>query len=271
MNTEVIKERKSVRTFKDQRLDDQAFRQVKALMQEDHSLFGVKVNFQLLDAQKDHVGAPVVVGTETYVGAKVKKQKNAELSFGYAFEHFILGVTALGLGSVWLAGTIDRKAFEKAMNVQDDEMMAAVTPLGYPAEKRSMREKMMRKGLKSDTRLPFEKLFFKQDFAHPLSLAEAGDYKHALEMVQLAPSATNKQPWRAIVDGNRVHFYGVKNKGYARENTGDIQKVDLGIALCHFTLAMEEEHKQGHLIQEDPGIALPDGQTEYIATYVQEG
>lgn len=269
MNTQIIKERMSVRTFKKQSLDEQTLTQVKKIMQEDHSLFGVPVTFQLLDPEKDHVSAPVVVDAPTYVGVKVKKQKNAELSLGYAFEYFILNVTALGLGSVWLAATIDRKAFEKAMHVQEDEMMPVVTPLGYAAEKRSVREKMMRKGLKADTRLPFEKLFFKQDFAHPLSLDEAGDYQQALEMVQLAPSATNKQPWRVVVDGDRVHFYEVKNKGYAKEDTGDIQKVDLGIALCHFEVAMHEAGKQGQFIQEDPGIILPDDHTEYIATYVK--
>ena len=59
-----------------------------------------------------------------------------------------------------LAATISRKAFEKAMEVGDTEVMPAASPVGYPAEKKSIRETMMRKGLQADERMPFGKLFF---------------------------------------------------------------------------------------------------------------
>lgn len=88
-------------------------------------------------------------------------------------------------------------------------------------------------------------------------------------MVRLAPSATNKQPWRVVTEKNRVHFYEKRTSGYARETTGDIQKVDLEIALCHFEIAAEERGEKGYFIQEDPGIRTPED-TEYIATYVLE-
>ena len=67
----------------------------------------------------------------------------------------------------------------------------------------------------------------------------------------------------------RVHFYEAKTKGYDRESTGDIQKVDLGIALCHFDIAAKEAGPSGRFIQSDPGIAAPEN-TEYIATYELE-
>ena len=145
----------------------------------------------------------------------------------------------------------------------------AVTPLGYAAEKRSIRETMMRKGMKSDSRVPFGELFFRDNFQNPLSEKDAGIWQLPLEMVRLAPSATNKQPWRIVVEKGRVHFYEKKTPGYAKEATGDIQKVDLGIALCHFEIAAEEREIKGHFIQEDPGIQTPDS-TEYVATYVLE-
>ena len=64
-------------------------------------------------------------------------------------------------------------------------------------------------------------------------------------------------------------IYERKTKGYAKEATGDIQKVDLGIALCHFEIGAEERGLKGHFIQEDPGIRTPED-TEYIATYTVE-
>ena len=269
MNTETIKNRKSVRTYEEQQIPEQTMRQIREFLNQDDNPFGVPITFSILDADKDGVSSPVILGAHTYVAGKYKKQKNAEIAFGYSFEKFILYATSLGLGTVWLAATIDRKAFEKAVNLGEDEVMPAVIPLGYAAQKRSLRENLMRKGMKSDQRLPFETLFFEGDFQHPMQEENAGEWARLLAMVRLAPSATNKQPWRAVVKGNRVHFYEVKTKGYDKESTGDIQKVDLGIALCHFEIAAKEAGFNGRFMQSDPGITIAEG-TEYIATYAGE-
>lgn len=53
--------------------------------------------------------------------------------------------------------------------------------------------------------------------------------KTPLEMMRKAPSATNKQPWRAVVEDGCVHFFEQKTCGYAKDGV-DIQKADLGIA-----------------------------------------
>jgi len=269
MNTEIIRNRKSVRTYKEQAIPEKTLNQVRDYLEQDTGLFHVPVAFSVLNARETGVSSPVILGADTYVAGKYKKQRNAELSFGYAFEKFILYATSLGLGTVWLAATIDRKAFEKAIQLKEDEVMPAVTPLGYAAEKRSIRESMMRKGMKSDSRSPFEELFFHDNFQNPLNESNAGIWKLPLEMVRLAPSATNKQPWRVVAEKEQVHFYERKTKGYAKEATGDIQKVDLGIALCHFEIGAEERGLKGHFIQEDPGIQTPED-TEYIATYTVE-
>lgn len=270
MNTEIIRNRKSVRTYKEQAIPEKTLNQVRDYLKHDTGLFDVPITFSILNARDNGVSSPVIIGADTYIAGKYKKQKNAELSFGYAFEKFILYAASLGLETVWLAATIDRKAFEKAIQLKEDEVMPAVTPLGYAAEKRSIRESMMRKGMKSDSRVPFGKLFFRDNFQNPLNESDAGIWQLPLEMVRLAPSATNKQPWRAVVEKNRVHFYEKKTLGYDKEATGDIQKVDLGIALCHFEIAAEESGLKGKFIQSDPGIMAAED-TEYIATYILEG
>lgn len=67
-----------------------------------------------------------------------------------------------------------------------------------------------------------KKPFFEDDFDHPLDRSDAGAWEKPLEMVRWAPSATNKQPWRVIVEGGRAHFFEKKTKGYERDSTGDI-------------------------------------------------
>ena len=142
--------------------------------------------------------------------------------------------------------------------------LLAASPVGYPAAKRSIRESLMCKGLKADERIAFEKLFFAGSFETELTKDSAGDFGEALEMVRLAPLEVNKQPWRAVVDENRVHFYEMKTMKDSA--LGDIQKVDIGIALAHLDLTMEENGKQGHFIFADPGIKIPENVC-YIVTY----
>ena len=154
------------------------------------------------------------------------------------------------------------------MNVQADEVLPAASPVGYPAEKRSIRETLMRKGLKSDERIAFGELFFDRSFDTPLSSEAAGEFAEALEMARLSPSATNRQPWRAVREGSKVHFY--EQKSLKDSSLGDIQKVDVGIALCHFDLVMEENGSSGRFLFEKPQIAAPEN-VHYIVSYERRG
>ena len=161
-----------------------------------------------------------------------------------------------------LVASLSRAAFEKAMAVKGGAVMPVASPVGYPAEKKSIRESLMRKGLKADDRKPFDQLFFEGDFNH--LLPQANPYAKALEMVRWAPSAGNGQPWRAVVDGDSVHFYEAKTR--KDSPLGDIQKVDVGIALAHFDMALEEEGAKGSHSFSDPVIAAPENM-HYIVTF----
>ena len=91
------------------------------------------------------------------------------------------------------------------------------------------------------------------------------------EIVYTSPEGSSltivKQPWRLVAAEGRVHFYEKKDKGYTGEDTGDLQKIDVGIALCHFLLGLEAQGKTPSVTAADPGIPTP-ADTEYIATVV---
>lgn len=154
MDVNTIKVRKSVRTFSDRPIPSEVMARLEDFARHDTNPFGVPITFKFLDRKRDGVSSPVIVGANTYVAAKYRRQEDAELGFGYSFEKFVLLATSLGLGTVWLAATIDRKAFERALGVGADEVMPAVSPIGYAAEKRSVRESLMRRNMKSDDRAP---------------------------------------------------------------------------------------------------------------------
>lgn len=262
---EMIKKRRSVRTFDGRPLTEKHLELLEEYLTSRKNPFDVPVEFSLLNSKEHGLSSSVIVGAGTYLAAKVKRVDRYEIAFGYSFEEACLYALSLGIGTVMLAASLNRSAFEKAIKVGADEVMAVASPLGYPAEKKSLRETLMRRGLNADERLPFEALFFEEDFSHPLSGSDP--FSEALSMARLAPSAANKQPWRAVVIGNTVHFYEYKTM--KDSFLGDIQKVDMGIALAHFHLTMQENGYAGQLIDSCPGIAIPEN-TYYVISYQRE-
>ncbi|MFN2157505.1 MAG: nitroreductase family protein, partial [Anaerolineae bacterium] len=115
-----------------------------------------------------------------------------------------------------------------------------------------------------DMRKPWETLFFELTVADPLSREAAGPYAVPLDMVRAAPSASNKQPWRIVKDGGRWHFYLQHTPNYKP----DMQRIDMGIAMCHWALTAQERGLQGEWAVDPPPIAIPDPDTAYIATWL---
>lgn len=266
---DLIKNRRSVRTYDESEITAEDQSKLCAFMENIENPYGIDIGFALMDAGKHGLKCPVVVGTDLYVGGKIKRVPAAFEAFGYSFEMLVLYAQSLGIGTVWLGGTMNRQAFEAAMELSEDEMMPCAGALGYPAKKMSLRESMMRKAIKADERLPFEELFFDGSFAIPLAEEKAGELAYPLEMVRWAPSAVNKQPWRIVVEGNAVHFYLKRSSGLGNQEKLDMQRIDMGIALCHFDLAAREIGMKPSFAQDDPGIAHDDG-VVYIASYRME-
>lgn len=262
---EQIKKRRSVRTFDGRTLDEDIKETIRSYMKDNKNPFDIPVEIKFLDAKENGLSCPVVSGTDLFVGGKIENVPNASAAFGYSFEVFVLLAQSLGLGTVWLGGTMNRQAFEAAMELGGNEMMPCASPIGTVANKMSIRENMMRKAIKADERLPFEELFFESSMDKPLTTEKAGNLKVPLEMVRLAPSAVNKQPWRVIVEDKMVHFYLKRSKGFGKEGKLDMQMIDMGIALCHFELAAKECGLKTEFVQEEPKMTV--GEAEYVASY----
>lgn len=264
---EVIRNRRSVRTFDGTQLKEEDARKILEFAEKVENPYDIHIIWKILDAVKYGLTSPVILGTNTYIAGKMRRAPHAEEAFGYTFEKVVLYAQSIGVGTTWIAGTMNRPAFEKAMDLSEDEVLPCVSPLGYVAKKMSLREVMMRKGIKADTRFDFKDLFFKDSFDNPLTEAEAGKLKDVFEAIRLAPSAVNKQPWRIVICGDKVHFYEKRSKGYVKEEGWDIQKIDMGIALCHFEVMAKECGLDVFLTIEEPSIPMQD-EMQYIATYI---
>ncbi len=263
--SELVHARRSVRTFDGTPLREADARLILEFASKVENPYDIPIQWKLLDRKKDGLSSPVITGTDTFIAGKMLRAPHAEEAFGYSFEKLILFSESLGVGTTWIAGTMDRKAFERACSVSDDEIMPCVSPLGYAADKMSLRETMMRRGIRADSRYDFEKLFYEGSFEKPMTPENAGALRLPLEMVRLGPSAANGQPWRVVICGNKAHFYEQRSKGLSKSGW-DIQKIDMGIALCHFELGAAECGIHPVFEIEDPGLSAGSGSV-YTATF----
>lgn len=191
-------------------------------------------------------------------------------------EQAVLFATDLGLGTCWLGGTFTKSGFAGKIAATKEETVPAVIAVGYGLAADGAGDGV--RGLAGGhRRLPAEQLFFEREFGRPLAPERSGGYAEPLEMVRLAPSASNKQPWRIIRDGRFWHFYLRRTKGYGKGSLtfrllglADLQRVDMGIAMCHFELTARELGLAGRWVADEPAIARPAGESvEYIVSWAE--
>jgi hypothetical protein len=242
---------------------------------------GSQSRFELVAATGDDLKALKGLGTYGFIkgatgffiGATKESEKYLE-DYGYLMEKIILYATTLGLGTCWLGGTFTKSSFAKKISADQGEIIPAVTSVGYIAKKPRRLDALIRRGAKADKRLPWEELFFDGEFGVPLSEEAADDYARPLEMVRIGPSASNRQPWRILKDGNTWHFYLQRSPGYRERRTvklftnSDLQRVDMGIAMCHFELTARELGLEGRWEMNPPRIIVNNSLAEFMASWV---
>jgi nitroreductase len=281
--TDIIEQRFSCRTYLDAPIEEGKRHELEEVCA---SLgvgpFGTPARFKLVAATEEDTDVLKGLGTYGFIrgatgfilGAVGDGDRNLE-DFGYLMEQIVLFATDLGLGSCWLGGTFTKSRFAARMEMRDEEMMPAIISVGHISDKRGLVDRLISEGARSKTRYPWGGLFFDRHSGVPLSREAAGAYAVPLEMVRLGPSASNKQPWRVIKNGDAWHHYLQRSPRYRERNwqlsrIADMQRIDMGIALCHFELTARESGLLGRWIINDPGIARPDDRMEYTASWMED-
>lgn len=274
--TKAVNARYSVRNYMKQDLDEVILSEIKDYIEALTSPFGSEVHFHFLDQSMvvdgERIGTyGVIKGASQYIGATIKEEPLALESLGYVFETLVLYLASIGIGTCWLGGTFNRQGFRNVLGLDAQTLFPIVTPIGYPADKKHVVEVMMRRLIKANQRKPWETLFFQNTFDTPLKKTGDVHFEHALEMVRLAPSASNKQPWRVVKENDRWHFYEQITPGYSDAFKYDIQRIDLGIAAAHFDLSLKQAGIKGTFnVLPKPDIATPNN-TTYLFSWMPSG
>ena len=279
---ETIRERFSCRSYLEVPIDAETRALLADFAVAKHTgPLGSYARFELAAASEDDLKALKGLGTYGFIkgatgfiiGATKESKKNLE-DYGYLMEQIILYATTLGLGTCWLGGTFTKSSFAKKISANKDEIIPAVTSVGYIAKKPRRLDAVIRRGARADKRLPWEALFFDKEYGQPITKKTAGDYARPLEMVRIGPSASNRQPWRILKDGEQWHFYLQRSPGYRKRRTvklfatSDLQRVDMGIAMCHFELTARELGLDGYWEVNSKQITIEDSTVEYIASWL---
>lgn len=247
---EAIRKRKSIRSYSNKKLSENVQQEIIRIIDEIRALkgpYGHSITLFFYDNPYVDQEKKIAIGTygfiknpKAFIAGKVENSFEGLIDYGFLFERLILRLTELGLGTVWLGGSFNRNDFKGLIG--ENEIVPAITPVGYAAKKTSWRDLFIRKRVSADARIAFSQLFYDQNLLVPLD--ENHPYEPYLRLVRIGPSASNKQPWRIIVEDNKFHLYLKRTPKYGLNLPYDIQALDIGIALCHLTAGLDEDHIQ---------------------------
>jgi nitroreductase len=278
---DIIKERNSWRTYSKRSLEDTTKEKIIEILKlkEFNSPFSGshgKCRFELVSVpefdpdEKKKIGTyGIIKGAQEFIVGATEKNDYYREDYGYLMEAIVLSATDLGLGTCWLGGFFNKSLFSSKIHCQTNEVVPAITPIGYQAEKRRKSEKVIRSLIKADARYSWDKLFFEADFSNSLLQEKVGDYEILLEMVRLGPSAGNRQPWRIVKEKNKniFHFYVKFNKSRQDKIYNQFVRLDIGIAICHFDLTAKEVRLKGRWEFLEPNLEKSDELT-YVTSWI---
>jgi nitroreductase len=147
---------------------------------------------------------------------------------GYTGEGIVLEATSLGLSTCWVGGFFNADVVASLVELDPNEKVLAVTPVGYARQAITFEEQTMTGFGFTHRRKPLADL---------VTGLPPGDWpewvKPCLEAVRQAPSAVNRQPWGFRVGKDAITVY-VRTGG---PEFSVAKRLDCGIAMLHIEVA----------------------------------
>lgn len=264
--------RKSIRTFTGKKISATDKEKIVNYINNENNLIGIhgnKIAVQLIEAHGKVSGKigtyGVIKNAPAFLVVTCKNSQDVLFDCGYVFERLVLYLAQNGLGTCWLGGTFNRSKLIENKSLFSDEFIPVISPVGYSEKNRSISDKVMRSLAKGDLRMDFNELFHYEEQNQQVTNPK---WREDLELVRLAPSASNKQPWRILMDENgHAHFYLKRTLKYAASLGYDIQWLDMGISAAHYEIACGS----CEFLVDDAKLAVGYRDWEYVITAKRRG
>ena len=210
---EAMKQRHSVRSFNDQKIENQVKEQLVQIVDECNQESGLHIQLVLdepkaFDGFMAHYGK--FSGVKNYIALIGKKSANLDELCGYYGEKIVLRAQQLGLNTCWVAMTYNK--IKTAFQIEAGEKLCCVIALGYGTTQGvAHKSKSIESVSKVDGTMP--------DW-----------FRKGVDAALLAPTAMNQQKFQFVLEGSKV---------IAKPGLGFYTKMDLGIAKYHFELGAD--------------------------------
>jgi len=236
-----ISQRKSRRHFSSRPIDPALIEQLKAFC--DHYRPFSRSRAVLVTESPDKVfkmlagGYGLIKGAPAYLAFLGDKEfLHIQEQTGYTGEGVILQATSLGLGTCWVAGTYNSKIALEQSHALAKEKVLAVSPVGYPVENLSLTEKVVKGVARSQKRKPLKEII------SGLSPDEWAPWQRsAVEAARLAPSASNRQPWKFQIEPESITVISTMVSRYVVS-----ERLDCGIAMQHIEVGASYAGARGN-------------------------
>ncbi len=235
---EAIFYRKSVRKYDMNPLPAEALAEIEAFAAQAKPLIeDISYNILLINAQQMGM---VSVKAPHYICFYSEKKEGYLLNAGFILQQVDLWLSANGYGSCWI-GMGKPSGSAPAITGMEYVIMLGFGRAAEPARRSQVSE--------------FKRLALGE-------ISQAGGSNELLEPVRLAPSAGNTQSWLLAGSSREILLYRKKFNPIKGALYGKFNRIDMGIALCHLWLAIEE-HGNHAAFEFTSHAALPGA--EFIA------
>ncbi|MBN2076590.1 MAG: hypothetical protein JW762_13665 [Dehalococcoidales bacterium] len=231
----VIEKRRSRRRYDERLPKGNHLKRIKSVCEDFRPFESARSVF--VQEPPDNVFKGIIGAYGTIKGAKAfiafvgnSRHPAVEEQVGYMGEGIVLDAEASSLNTCWVGGTFKRELVDSLVDLQKNEKVYAITPVGYARKGLNLEERVMagfglmhrRKSLSETTR--------------GLKKSQWPKWmKLSLEAARIAPSAVNRQPWLFLLDENSITV-AVNDKKLRRESTMS-KRLCCGIAMLHIDVA----------------------------------
>jgi hypothetical protein len=205
------------------------------------------INFRIIEKNNTDkqmkLDLGMIKGHNNYILGTSKSTIVSRVNYGYLLEKVVLKATEMNMSTCWV-GYFDYTYFNEVA-IEDGFDIPSIVIVGYSEERQTFQDKYIRFTINASKRHSWEKLFFNYKLKTPLTPEYVKKYSDSLEMVRLAPSSGNTQPWRVFFDEtlNEFHFY--KKSISKRYELRGLHDIDMGIAMSHFELTSLQNELSG--------------------------
>jgi nitroreductase len=237
---QAIFKRKSIRKFEAAPLDEATMSSIRSFITTLRPMFP-DIRTELKFMTSDEVRGMFKANAPHYLGIFSEEKGSYAANAGFLLQQVDLFLSAQGIGCCWQGGPKPTKKVKGGEGLEYVMMLAFGRPT-EPVHRNSVAE-------------------FKRG-----PLLEITDVKGSdaiLETARLAPSGMNNQSWFFTGGNSLIHAHSAKSLV-----TDSMNRVNVGIALCHMWLAANHEGKKVEFAIDRTTEAAPPKGYSYVASMI---